>query len=67
MWFYLAHGTFVTWRNFKTAILPLESAIIIAFGPARRLGPKVNRALLGLSAIALFCFGLLQLWLGIQN
>jgi hypothetical protein len=29
------------------------------------LGPKINRALLGISAIALFSFGLYQLWLGI--
>jgi threonine/homoserine/homoserine lactone efflux protein len=43
------------------------SALIIVFGFARQLGPKVNRALLGISAIALFCFGLIQLWLGIKN
>jgi threonine/homoserine/homoserine lactone efflux protein len=41
--------------------------IIIVFGSARQLGPKVNRALLGISAIALFGFGLAQLWLGITN
>ncbi|HKY54885.1 MAG TPA: LysE family transporter [Anaerolineales bacterium] len=40
-------------------------AIIFLFGSARQLGPKVNRSLLGISAIALFCFGLYQLWLGI--
>ena len=38
--------------------------IIIVFGSARQLGPKVNRALLGVSAIALVCFGLFQLWKG---
>ena len=43
------------------------SAIIIVFGSARQLGPKVNRALLGSSAIALIGFGLAQLWLGITN
>lgn len=43
------------------------STIIIVFGSARQLGPRVNRALLGISAIALFCFGLIQLWLGIKN
>ena len=41
------------------------AAIIFLFGTARQLGSKVNRALLGASAIALFCFGLVQLWLGI--
>ena len=40
-------------------------AIILLFGKARELGPKVNRVLIGISAIALFCFGLYQLWLGI--
>lgn len=39
-------------------------AIIILFGSARQLGPRVNRALLGVSAIALFCFGMYQLWQG---
>lgn len=46
-----------------TMILSL-CAIIIVFGLARQLGPRVNRVLLGVSAIALFCFGLYQLWLG---
>lgn len=40
--------------------------IILVFGIARGLGPKVNRVLLGISAIALFCFGLYQLWLGLS-
>jgi len=42
-------------------------AIVVVFGTARQFGPKVNRALLGISAIALFCFGLIQLWLGIAR
>ena len=41
-----------------------SSAIIILFGAARQMGPRVNRLLLGISAIALFCFGLFQLWKG---
>ena len=51
---------------YVTMILGL-SAIIIVFGSARQLGPKINRTLLGLSAIALFCFGLVQLWLGLTK
>ena len=39
--------------------------IVSVFGSARQLGPGLNRALLGISAIALFCFGLVQLWMGI--
>ena len=38
--------------------------IILVFGTARELGPKVNRALLGISAIALFVFGMYQLYSG---
>ena len=41
------------------------AGIILLFGITRELGPKVNRALIGTSAIALLCFGLYQLWLGI--
>ncbi len=41
--------------------------IILVFGLASRFGPKVNRTLLAVSAIALFCFGLYQLWLGVMG
>jgi hypothetical protein len=43
------------------------AAIILVFGLARQLGPRVNRALLAVSAAALFCFGLYQVWLGITG
>jgi threonine/homoserine/homoserine lactone efflux protein len=49
-----------------TMILSL-CIIIIVFGLARQFGPKVNRVLLGISAIALFCFGLYQLKLGVAG
>jgi threonine/homoserine/homoserine lactone efflux protein len=39
--------------------------LIFIFGTAAKLGPKVNHALLGISAIALFFFGLYQLWNGL--
>jgi threonine/homoserine/homoserine lactone efflux protein len=41
--------------------------LIIVFGLARQLGSRVNHVLLGISAVALFCFGLYQLWIGIVN
>ena len=41
------------------------AALIFMFSTAQKLGPRVNRILLGVSAIALLCFGLYQLWLGI--
>ncbi|HSM70222.1 MAG TPA: LysE family transporter [Anaerolineales bacterium] len=53
--------------GFYVTIILALSAIIIVFGSARQLGPKFNRALLGVSAVALFCFGLYQLWLGITG
>jgi threonine/homoserine/homoserine lactone efflux protein len=51
--------------GFYITILSSLAAIILVFGTAAKLGPKVNRVLLGISAIALCCFGLYQLWLGI--
>lgn len=53
--------------GFYLAMVLSFGTIVIVFGSARQLGPKVNHALLGISAVALFCFGLLQLWLGIMN
>ena len=50
--------------GFYISILLSLSAIILVFGTARQFGPKMNRALLGISAIALFCFSLYQLWRG---
>jgi len=60
------HGVSFMLGFYITMILSLGTIILI-FGSARQLGPKVNRSLLGVSAIALFCFGLYQLWLGIAN
>jgi len=51
--------------SFYAAIVCSMGAIVLAFGSARRLGPKVHRALLGLSAMALLGFGLYQLWLAL--
>ena len=40
--------------------------IILIFGMAARLGPKVNRILLGASAVVLFCFGVYQIGQGMR-
>jgi threonine/homoserine/homoserine lactone efflux protein len=53
--------------GFYLSIILNLSIIILVSGTARQLGPKVNRGLLGISAIALFCFGLYQLWLGLMG
>jgi len=50
---------------YATMVLTL-AGIIILFGFARRMGPKVSKILLGLSSIVLFAFGIYQLWLGIN-
>jgi len=50
--------------GFYMTMIGSLAAIILVFGIAARLGPKVNRVLLGVSAIVLFAFGLYQLWLG---
>ena len=52
--------------GFYATFIASLAAIILTFGTARELGPKINRALLGASAIALFAFGLYQLWMGIS-
>lgn len=39
--------------------------LVVLFGAARRLGPRFNRVLIGVSALALLGFGLYQLWQGL--
>jgi threonine/homoserine/homoserine lactone efflux protein len=51
--------------GFYVTMVSSLMGIILLFGLARELGPKVNRVLIGISAVALFGFGLYQLWLGI--
>jgi threonine/homoserine/homoserine lactone efflux protein len=53
--------------SFYAAIVLSLIAIIVVFGTARRFGPKVNRVLLGVSAMALAGFGMYQLWLGLAS
>jgi threonine/homoserine/homoserine lactone efflux protein len=60
------HGLSFIAGFYATMIIGLAT-IIVVFGSARQLGPRVNHALLGISALALMCFGLFQLWLGITN
>ena len=53
--------------SFYGAIVLSLIAIVVVFGTARRFGPKVNRVLVGVSAIALAGFGMYQLWLGLGS
>jgi threonine/homoserine/homoserine lactone efflux protein len=50
--------------GFYAAMVAALTVLILLFGLAKHLGPKVNRILLGVSAIALIGFGLYQLWRG---
>lgn len=51
--------------GFYTSFILCLIAMIVVFGAASKLGPKLTRALLGASCIVLFGFGLFQLWKGI--
>jgi len=50
--------------GFYVAMISSLCAVILVFGLARQIGPRVNRALLGISILALFCFGVFQIWQG---
>jgi len=59
-----AHGL-VFLFGFYFAMIGGLTLLVVLFGAARQLGPRVNRALIGLSALALFGFGVYQLWQGV--
>jgi threonine/homoserine/homoserine lactone efflux protein len=50
--------------GFYLAMILSLGGIIAVFATARQLGPRVTHTLLGISAVALFGFGLFQLWRG---
>jgi len=49
---------------YSTMIITLI-CIIILFGFARELGPKVSKSIIGISSIGLFAFGIYQLYKGL--
>lgn len=51
--------------GFYGAMVASLVALIVLFSTARRLGPRVTRALVGVSALALAGFGFLQLYRGV--
>ncbi len=58
-----ANGIALLLGFYGTMLISL-AGIIMLFAAARNMGPQVSRALLGVSALALACFGLYELWLG---
>jgi len=53
--------------GFYVTMVSCLAGIILLFHFARHLGPKVNRAMIGLSSLALALFGLYQLIVGLKN
>ena len=53
--------------SFYLAIIVGSVTVVLLFGTARQLGPKVNRVMLGISALVLAGFGTYQLWNGISG
>ena len=51
--------------GFYLALVGGSALLVILFSATRQLGPRVNRALIGISALILLGFGLLQLWQGL--
>ncbi len=58
-----SHGIAVV-AGFYATMFATLIAIILIFQGARSAGPRVTRALVGVSAVALAGFGIYQLWLG---
>jgi threonine/homoserine/homoserine lactone efflux protein len=50
---------------FYGAMIATNAGIVLLFHLTRALGPRVNRALIGVSALGLAGFGVYQLWLGL--
>jgi threonine/homoserine/homoserine lactone efflux protein len=50
--------------SFYFTIIFFTAGIVLLFSAAKGLGQKINRMLIGISVIALTCFGFYQLWLG---
>ncbi len=59
-----AHGL-IFLSGFYFAMIGGLAGLVVLFGATRELGPKVKRALIGLSALALLGFGMYQLWQGV--
>ena len=49
---------------FYTTMVAATAVLVLLLASARSLGPRIGRALVGLSAVALACFGAYQLWTG---
>jgi threonine/homoserine/homoserine lactone efflux protein len=53
--------------GFYSILILVTLGIMLIFSVARKTGPRINRSLVGLSAIALSIFGLYEIWFGIRS
>jgi threonine/homoserine/homoserine lactone efflux protein len=53
--------------GFYLTMVSVMVGMVLLFASARNLGPRVVQTLIGLSAVALACLGVYQLWMGLQN
>ncbi len=53
--------------GFYGSMIVALAGIVLAFGGAQRFGPRISRVLLGISALALFVFGLMQVYRSLQS
>jgi len=51
--------------SFYCTMILFTACIVMLFSAAKNLGQKASRILIGISVIALACFGFYQLWLGV--
>jgi threonine/homoserine/homoserine lactone efflux protein len=51
---------------FYGALIATNAGIVLLFHLTRALGPRVNRVMIGVSAVGLAGFGAYQLWLGVR-
>jgi threonine/homoserine/homoserine lactone efflux protein len=51
--------------GFYVVMISCQAGIVVLFAAARNLGPRVNRVMIGISVLALACFGIYELWQGI--
>lgn len=61
-----AHGVALVVAFYGTMALTL-AGIIALFAGASRLGPRIGRALVAVSAVALAAFGVFELWAGLSG
>jgi hypothetical protein len=52
--------------SFYSTLMAVNAGIIFLFSFARKIGPRVARATLGASVMALALFGFYQFWLGFR-